>query len=51
MLSMGWTFLIFTFALLCAGVAFTLLWFRQAGARVRGARVEREEPNRGWRRL
>jgi hypothetical protein len=51
MLTMGVFFVIFTTLLLCGGVAYTLLWFRQAGARLREAPVKREVPVRGWRRL
>ena len=46
MLSMGWAFVVFTTLLLCGDVAYTILWFWQAGARVR-----RVEEVKGWRRL
>ncbi|HEX8282913.1 MAG TPA: hypothetical protein VF588_06140 [Pyrinomonadaceae bacterium] len=51
MITMGVIFVIFTTLLLCGGVAFTLLWFRQAGRRLREAGVKREVPSKGWRRL
>lgn len=51
MLSMGVFFVVFTTLLLCGGVAFTLLWFRQAGGGPREARAEREPAKKGWRRL
>lgn len=40
--TMGWTFVIFTTILLGVGVAFTVFWFRQAGARLEQARVRGE---------
>ena len=51
MISMGLVFVVFTTLLLCGGVAYTLLWFRQAEGRLREARVSREVPAKGWRRL
>lgn len=51
MLSMGTVFVVLTTLLLCGGVAFTLLWFRQAKGEPREARVEREAGKKGWRRL
>ena len=51
MLTMGTFFVVFTTLLLCGGVAFTLLWFRQAGRSPREARVKREAGEKGWRRL
>ena len=50
MISMGWMFVIFTTLLLCGGVAYTVLWFRRAGARLEQARVRRELPEVGRRR-
>ena len=37
MISIGWVFVIFSTLLLCGGVAGTVLWFRQAGARLEAA--------------
>ncbi|HEY0173438.1 MAG TPA: hypothetical protein VGB98_20675 [Pyrinomonadaceae bacterium] len=51
MLSMGVFFVVFTTLLLCGGVAFTLLWFRQAVGRPGEARVKSDTANKGWRRL
>ncbi len=51
MLSMGVFFVVFTTLLLCGGVAFTLLWFRQAAAGPNEASVKREAGEKGWRRL
>ena len=51
MFTMGVFFVIFTTLLLCGGVAFTLLWFRQAGGRPDEARVKGEDGEIGWRRL
>ncbi len=42
MISMGWAFVILTTLLLCGGVACTVLWFWQAGARLEAARAGRE---------
>ncbi len=50
MLSTGWLVILFTALLLCAGMAYTILWFRQAEARRQEARVRAEE-GRGRRRL
>ena len=51
MFTMGVLFVIFTTLLLCGGVAYTLLWFRQASGRPREARVGQEFREKGWRRL
>jgi hypothetical protein len=51
MLSMGWVFGVFSALLLCGGVGYTVLWFRQAEARMQQARAKRAEEKRGWRRL
>lgn len=51
MLSMGVFFVVFTTLLLCGGVAFTLLWFRQTQGNPREARAESEPAKKGWRRL
>jgi hypothetical protein len=51
MFSMGVIFVVFTTLLLCGGVAFTLLWFRQAEGGPREARAKRETGDKGWRRL
>ena len=48
---MGLFFVVFTTLLLCGGVAYTLLWFRQAGARLREAPLKRDVSRKGWRRL
>ncbi|HEX8500027.1 MAG TPA: hypothetical protein VF659_05490 [Pyrinomonadaceae bacterium] len=46
MISMWWAFVIFTTLLLCGGVAFTVVWFWQAGARLEtAARARRELPD------
>jgi len=42
MITMGWAVIIFTTLLLCGGVACTVFWFRQAGARLERARVKGE---------
>ena len=42
MSTMSWAFVIFTTILLCGGVACTVVWFRQAGARLEAARAKRE---------
>jgi hypothetical protein len=39
--TMNWAFVIFTAILLCGGVACTVIWFRQAGARLEAARAKR----------
>jgi hypothetical protein len=51
MLSMAWFFVIFSALLLGGGVAYTVLWFRQAEARMQQARARRAGENKGWRRL
>jgi hypothetical protein len=51
MITMGLAFVIFTTLLLCGGVAYTFLWFRQAGVRLREAGTKPVESNKGWRRL
>ena len=50
MSTMNWAIVIFTTILLCGGVACTVVWFRQAGARLDAARVKREALD-GKRRL
>lgn len=51
MISMGLAFVIITAILLCGGVACTVLWFRQAGARLEAARLKREAAGGERRRL
>lgn len=50
MISMGVLFVIFTTVLLIGGVAYTVLWFHQAGARLEAAPVKREASGGGRRR-
>jgi hypothetical protein len=50
MITMGWAFVILTTILLCGGVVCTVVWFRQAGARMEAARAKGEAPG-GKRRL
>ena len=46
MISMGWAFVIFTTLLLGGGVACTVLWFWQAGARLEAARAKGDVPEK-----
>ncbi len=48
---MGVAFVIFTTILLCVGVACTVFWFRQAGARLEAAHAKREAADEERRRL
>ena len=49
--TMGWTFVILTTILLCGGVVCTVVWFRQAGARLEAARARSEATGGERRRL
>jgi hypothetical protein len=51
MISMGMLFVIFATVLLFGGTLCTVLWFRQAGARLREAGTKPSESSEGWRRL